>query len=430
MADGSSSTLDIAYRRRLPAWTLYARALTGNRAHADHFVERAIAGARKGSAARATEAQVHALVLSSIRWHALRPKEFRSTRPESKERSILRLLHEPGYGELERAQEDASKRLRDLPPAWRGSIDRVLLRRPSWTLEKLAAHDDASPSDVIANIENGIRCVAESVLSVDCQQGESVSDEPHCSLEFLLAYVHGTLTADEAREVIAHGRACVGCGNRLGTMMILRAASVEALRLPRVPRAHRRAAWVLLGALSLPAGFLLVREALPNPWKEHASDETVPRWFYEFLYRSQDPRSQSDVARGLSLVVEGRYEEAIAALEPLSQGRSPDAEALTYLGIARYLSGDSSRRTVRLLESGTSSPSVGRLARWYLASVLLSRGDLDDATAHLKALEEVRDWFGRAAKALLEKLEAAKNPAGAMQARRGGEVHGGARPSD
>jgi hypothetical protein len=285
-----------------------------------------------------------------------------------------------------------------------------LLRRPSWTLEKLAAHDVMAPRDVAANIENGIRAVAASVLSVDSDLRESLGGERHCTLETLLAYVHGALTAEEAHEVVSHGRACAACGNRLGTMMLLRAASVEALRVPIVPRAHRRAALVLLAVFSISAGFFLVRRAMPNPWEEHASHETVPRWFHEFLYRSQDPRSRSEIARGLSLLVEGRYEEAIATLEPLSQGRSPDTDAATYLGIARYLSGDTSRRTVRLLESGTSSPSVGRLARWYLASVLLSRGDVDGATSHLRALEEVRDWFGRAAKTLLEKLEAARKP--------------------
>jgi hypothetical protein len=416
MAAANASTLDFACRRRFPAWTLYARALSGNRAHADYFVEKALAGARKRSAASDTEAQVHALVLSSIRSHALRPTELPSTTPAAK-RSILGLLHEPGPGELERAKREAAKRFSALPRAWRESIDRVLLRRPSWTLEKLAAHDVVAPRDVAADIENGIRAVAASLLPVGSDLRESPGGgERHSALETLLAYVHGALTADEAHEVVSHGRACVACGNRLGTMMLLRAASVEGLRVPLLPRAHRRAARALLVVLSLGAGLFLLREAWPNPWKEHASHETVPRWFYEFLYRSQDPRRQSDIARGLSLLVEGKYEEAIATLEPLSQGSSPDTDATTYLGIARYLSGDTSRRTVRLLESGTSSPTVGRLARWYLASVLLSRGDLEGARSHLRALEELRDWFGRAAEALLEKIEEARKPAGTLAA--------------
>jgi Flp pilus assembly protein TadD len=153
---------------------------------------------------------------------------------------------------------------------------------------------------------------------------------------------------------------------------------------------------------------------MPNPWKEHATRESVPRWFYAFLYRSPGPRSE--IARGLSLLVEGKYQEAIETLEPRAQGLVPDAEAASYLGIARYLSGDSSRRTLRLLESGTSSSRAGRIARWYLANALLTRGDVESATTHLTELATVRDWFGRAAKALLEKLQEAKKPAGTLVA--------------
>ena len=419
MADALPVALELACERRFPAWTLYARAFSGNRAHADYLVRKAVTGARKWPAPPATEAEVHAHVLSAIRASALHSLTMSKATPAG---GILGLLREPG--ELESAERDAATCLRELPRAGRRSIERVLLRRPSWTLDKLAAHDGSSPDEVTATIESGLRSVAAGVRGKHCRVAtrtqEGPSDENHPALEALLAYVQGALAADEARAVVAHSGSCVSCGDRLGTMMLLRAASTGALRLPRVPRGYRRAASVFLVFTLLTGGFFLVQEIMPNPWEEHATREAVPRWFSAFLYRSQDPWSASEIARGLSLVVEGKYEEAIETLEPLVQGGSLDAEAATYLGIARYLSGDSSRRTVRLLEKGTSSSRAGRLARWYLASVLLSRGDVDGATSHLSELAAVSDWFGRAAKALLETLEGARRPPGTLAA---GGIH-------
>ena len=62
---------------------------------------------------------------------------------------------------------------------------------------------------------------------------------------------------------------------------------------------------------------------------------------------------------------------------------------------------------MRLLKDGIDGRRAGRLSRWYLASVLLSRRDIDGARVHLKALTSTGDWFGRAATALLEKLDEA-----------------------
>lgn len=414
MPDTVSGALEVACERRFPAWTLYARTFSGNRAHADYLVQNAVAGARKSPDRPATELQVHAQVLSSIRSSALRSKIFTSA-PSG---SVLGLLREPR--ELEAAQRDAATRLGELPRGVRRSIERVLLRRPSWSLERLAAHEGAPFASVTASIEAGLRDVASSVRRKSGDFSWSTKSvlaaESHPGLEAFLAFIQGALGADEARAVVSHGQSCGCCGDRLGTMMLLRAASVERFRLPRVPRGVRRALSVLLALALLTTGILVVRGMMPNPWKEHATHESVPRWFYAFLYRSEGPRFASEIALGLSLLVEGKYEEAIETLEPLAQGPDPDAEAASYLGIARYLSGDSSRGTVRLLESGTSSSRAGRLARWYLANVLLTRGDVQGARIHLTDLAIVRDWFGRAARALLEKLRETGKPVDSLSA--------------
>jgi Flp pilus assembly protein TadD len=403
------SPLELACKYRFPAWTLYARAFSGSRSHADYLVQKAVSGVSREPAAPSTEAEFHAHVLSFIRESALRSMPAPA-------RSLLALIQEPGPGELEAAQRRAARRLSELPRERRRSIEGVLLRRPAWSLAKVAAREGVSPSFAAATIESGLRAVAARVYGANRRPSEGADAGAHTPLDALLAYVQGVLTADEARSVTSHASTCVACGDRLGTMMLLKAASIETLRLPRLPRGARRAAVALLVAGLVAGGVLVARELMPNPWKAHATRETVPGWFYSFLYRGEDARSSGEIARGLALLVNGKYEEAIEALEPRAYGRSPDPEAATYLGIARYLSGDSSRGTVRLLESGTSSSRSGRLARWYLASVLLARGDVEDATVHLEELATVRDWFGRAAEALLEKLEQEKEPRGTLAA--------------
>jgi hypothetical protein len=347
MADRVSGALEVACGRRFPAWTLYARTFSGNRGDADYLVRNAVTCARKSTARLETELQVHEQVLSSIRACALR-----SPPASAPAGSVLRLLGEPFA--LDMAKTNAVRRLKELPRDCRRSIERVLLSRPSWSLEKLAAHEGVPSARVTAAIERAIHSVAEGVRRQSVEPPGSAT-ETHPALVELLAYVQGALGADEARGLASHGGSCAYCGDRLGTLILLRAAAIERLRLPQLPRGVRRFISVLLASALLATGIFVARGMMPNPWKEHATHESVPRWFYAFLYRGEGPGSGSDIARGLSLLIEGRYEEAIEALEPLALGRDVNAEAETYLGIARYLSGDSSRGTVRLLESGTSS---------------------------------------------------------------------------
>jgi len=138
----------------------------------------------------------------------------------------------------------------------------------------------------------------------------------------------------------------------------------------------------------------------------------VPRWFHDFLYGYRDDISDRNVtlAEGLDLLVRGEFADAIAKLEPLTSqpGREPEASA--YLGIARYLTGDASRTTVELLEAGISSARAGRISDWYLANVLLARGDISAARSRLRGLAFVGDWVGRQSQSLLDALNQAERP--------------------
>ncbi|HEX9699157.1 MAG TPA: hypothetical protein VGD06_06820, partial [Acidobacteriota bacterium] len=222
----------------------------------------------------------------------------------------------------------------------------------------------------------------------------------------LTGYVDGALSGDEARAVIGHCRACGACGDRLGTMMLLRTRTAKATVVPRLSRGARLAALVLTLAIGIAGGFLLARALTPNPWAEFATPETVPRWYHDFLYGyRQRPTGEGAVAEGLELLVEGRYGEAIASLEPLVGRGSAGPEASAYLGIAHYLSDDVSTRTVDLLAVGTTSSRAGRISDWYLANALLRRGEIGEARGRLRRLAYVGDWVGRQAQALLDRLE-------------------------
>jgi hypothetical protein len=350
----------------------------------------------------ATEAEAHEYVLSSIRSGALRSLE-----PASSSASVLDLVRE-GEAAVRAAEATAMGRLRQLPRAHRRTVERILFGRPAMSVESIARSEGVSARVVEARFDDALRQVAAGFGS---SRDPARDGEPHLALPFLVAYVEGSLTGEQARDVAKHCHRCRSCGDRLGTLMLLRAAAGESVRVPLVSKSTVRAGAVALVLVTLAGGALVVDGMLPNPWKDHATSETVPRWFYEFFQRS-DSWASGDSAAGLALLVEGRVDEAIERLEPVVREHPEDAEAASYLGVARFLSGDTSRGTVRLLELGTSSFRAGRLARWYLANVWLARGDVDSAIVHLEELAATGDWFGRSAKALLRKLEELKRAQG------------------
>ncbi len=192
-------------------------------------------------------------------------------------------------------------------------------------------------------------------------------------------------------------------------MMLLRSRVAKSTLAPRVPRGTRVAALVLAIAAGLVGGFVMARQLAPNPWAEHATSEPVPRWFHDFLYGYREEISPSDMvlAEGLDLLVRGEYGRAIDKLESLIEPPAVRPEASAYLGIALYMSGDLSGRTIDMLTAGTSSTRAGRISDWYLANTLLLRGDLREARRRLRGLAFVADWVGRQAQALLERLDQA-----------------------
>ena len=406
MSDAAPA-IERACYRRYPAWTLYARAFSGSRLEAENIVRRAVARTSHSSEAPSSEADAHRRVLRSIRSSALS-----SIRPDKHSApSVLDILDRPDRPDrLDSDPRSTSTltldMLRDLTRSQRRVIELVLLRRPPLPLDEAARKLGTSRAAVVNALERALNALAYAVRR---HAEPSTNAYEHPSLEDLIIYVSGALSGDEARAVAAHGRACTPCGDRLGIMILLKASAAESARLPLLSPSHRRAGLSLFAATGLIAMLAVADEFWPNPWAEHATRESVPGWFHDFFYgeRRDAKGTESDAARGLELLVQGELEQAIETLEPLVENAESKPEARAYLGIARYLTGDTSRSTVRLLEDGVDGRRAGRLSRWYLASVLLTRRDIDGARVHLKALTSTGDWFGRAAKALLEKLDEA-----------------------
>jgi len=410
MLQKPESPIRRASKRRFSAWTLYARAFTGNRADADDVVRRAVSRTQRLSDDLGSEREAHERVLGAIRSEALELLARRRVGGNASggneagaSGTVLDMLtDERSATDPRHAAEVAAQMMRELPRAQRRALQMLLLRRPALTLQDLARRRRVDLDDVSAEVAEGLDAVAASLHAVPPQRYEG----GHPDLKTFAAYVDGALSGDEARAVVAHCGECSACGDRLGTMVLLRSGAAKAALAPLVPRGMRAAALVATLAAGLVGGFFLARALAPNPWAEVATADTVPRWYHDFLYGYRDDVNPRDtaLAEGLDLLVRGEYQQAIDRLGPLVEERRSAPEASAYLGIARYLTGDVSRTTVGLLEAGTTSARAGRIADWYLANALLVRGDVGRARARLQGLAYVGDWVGRQSQALLDLL--------------------------
>lgn len=406
------SPLGHASERRFSAWTLYARAFVGNRTDADDIVRRAINRTLQTCHDLCSEREAHDRVLGAVRSEALAllgrqreaADEKRPARGAERPDTVLDLLtDERSSTDPRHASEVAHQMLGELPRGQRRALEMILLRRPAVSLQDLARRRHADVSDVSAEVEEGLDLLAAALHAVP----ENRYQGGHPDLKVLTAYIDGALSGDEARAAVAHCRECSECGDRLGTMMLLRAGSAKSAMKPLVPRHLRVAVLVATLLVGVVGGVLLARALAPNPWAAHATADTVPRWFHDFLYGYRDDVGAGDaeLAAGLDLLVRGELEAAIEKLEPLTERARAAPEASAYLGIARYLTGNASRSTVELLEAGTLSPRAGRIADWYLANTLLARGDVERARRRLSGLAFVGDWVGRRAQELLDLLD-------------------------
>lgn len=269
----------------------------------------------------------------------------------------------------------------------------------------------------------------------------------HPTIEELVSYPLGELTAERSRQVWQHCSGCSECGNELAAVILVRSAAItdEAAERPRAessragrsleesPREDRpRETWKYLAIAAsivvvIGIGWASLR-LLRGPSDEQlagtgapaapaapeyaalATRETLPQTHLDFRFGLATPAASTHRGRvrdGVHAIVDGRYDEAESSLRALML-ESPSEEAAVYLGIAMYLRGDLSDEAAKLLSAADPARgSLGRAGHWYLANLFVARGEIDAARPILERLgaREFTDRWGRRAQGLLEELE-------------------------
>ena len=248
--------------------------------------------------------------------------------------------------------------------------------------------------------------------------GEGLGGGAHVDIEGMLAYAHGETRGAEAEAVLRHSRACRECGDELAVMLALAGTEAVVAEDESAPPGTSRR-WMGLVAASV-VFVALLGAAVLSGWLRPGgplSDEGIARLattqapsqlMFEFLFSSETAVADRQQARGgFALIVEGRYDEAVAQLSMLYRARPGDGEVAGSLGIALYLAADDSDRVEALLAQGRAlrAQDFSNLSGWYLANHYLRGGDLVQAIAVLEELISPQpDEAGTQARELLERL--------------------------
>ncbi len=246
----------------------------------------------------------------------------------------------------------------------------------------------------------------------------------HIDVERLLAFAHGEVVEPEAEEIRQHACACPECGDELAVMLALRIEPAEnvvpARRVARdtmAPPSQRRLKALFAASVVFVAvlGTLMMSGVLDSELPEVAGLATTAApdgVDLDFLFGQPVLASTRETTRaGFALIVDGRFDDAVRLLSVLNEARPADDEVATGLGIALYLSDDSSDRAEWLLTQGgaTQREDLSHYAKWYLGNLYLRRGDLVRATLVLEDISTEPDFPGTWARELLRRLRS-ENP--------------------
>lgn len=242
----------------------------------------------------------------------------------------------------------------------------------------------------------------------------------HVDIEGLLAYAHGETGGAEADAVLQHSCACRECGDELAVMLALVGQEAQATGEAQRGASSAPWAWRWIGLVAASVVLaVVVGIALMSwgPWLDTggvdeamqlATTEAPERVMLEYLFGAPTVSAAAPQVRGgFALIVNGRYQEAVALLSTLYDAQPGDNELAASLGIALYLSGDDGERAASSLMQGQRlgrQDSFGNLAAWYLANHYLRRGDVVQAREVLEDLSQGPDAPGTQARDLLERL--------------------------
>ena len=241
----------------------------------------------------------------------------------------------------------------------------------------------------------------------------------HIDVERLLAFAYGEVVEPEAGEIRRHTSACPECGDELAVMLALRIEPADNVVPERqvghetmAPPGQRRLKALLAASVVFVAvlGTLMMSgifDTAPPDVAGLATTAAPDRVDLDFLFGQAVPASTVETARaGFALIVDGRFDDAVRFLSPLNEARPADDEVATGLGIALYLSDDSSVRAEWLLAQGgaTRREDLSHYAKWYLGNLYLRRGDVARATLVLEDISMESDFPGTWARQLLRRL--------------------------
>lgn len=241
----------------------------------------------------------------------------------------------------------------------------------------------------------------------------------HLSLDELRALVRGR-NLEQRSRLVEHCRLCAECGDQLAGMLAVTLAQSSSSISRR--RKHVLLATMVAGVILVVAIAMLFPTIVgddPSVQDQQfaalATTATLPATAVRFHVRlsSLAPaaagRSVPQIREGGELLAAGEYDAAIVALEREYSAHPGAPLVATYLGIARYLSGDDAPEVARLLAQGvgagdTRTPA-STYAEWYLGNYLLRVGRIDEAVAVLDRVSAQGGGLGKAALATLEEID-------------------------
>ncbi len=241
----------------------------------------------------------------------------------------------------------------------------------------------------------------------------------HLTLDDLRELVWGHRSEDKA-ELLEHCRTCVECGDNLAALL----AATSAKTSRSAGDKGKKYLWVGAMAATLVlvlAAVILSRTVFVDPGSAVerelaalATTETIPGIAVQFHVRLSESepvaigREVPLIREGGELLAAGEYDAAIIALERDNSALPESRLASTYLGIARYLSGDDSPEVAQLLAAGVGTADTRTpasiYAEWYLGNYLLRVGRVDEAVVVLEMVADLEGRLGREALATLEAI--------------------------
>jgi len=245
----------------------------------------------------------------------------------------------------------------------------------------------------------------------------------HFTLDDLRSFVRGHGPEGE-KLLLQHCRTCSECGDKLAGMLMLTTRAASRGRAETAKHmwiAAVAASVILLAALAvLLQTFVVDEPGVEEQLAALATTEPIPVFIVRFHLGSPTPMGNIPgvapieprlLAAGEKLAA-GDYAAAVRDLEQLRQDDPLSRLVAAYLGIARYLVGDDSARTGRLLEEGAATArtedDVASSCLWYLGNLLLRRGRTPEAIEVFQDLADLPSRPGRQSLEILQKIEAAR----------------------